>query len=53
MYNLYLPIVSILLSLFIVRLYDSSIILIPFAISFINLVMYHTIENPDVKMIQD
>ncbi len=35
----------------ILRYLDPSIIVIPFALTFINLVMYHTIENPDLKMI--
>ena len=38
---------------FIIRLFDPSIIVIPFALSFINLVMYHTIENPDMKLINE
>ena len=37
--------------IFIIRSFDPSIIIIPFALTFINLVMYHTIENPDVKLI--
>ena len=39
--------------IFIIRYYDPSIIIIPLALSFINLVMYHTIENPDLKMIAE
>lgn len=39
--------------IFIIRYYDPSIIIIPFALSFINLIMYHTIENPDLKMIAE
>lgn len=39
--------------IFIIRYYDPSMIIIPFALSFINLVMYHTIENPDLKMIAE
>ena len=38
--------------IFVIRIFDPSIIIIPFALSFINLVMYFTIENPDMKMIQ-
>lgn len=38
--------------IFIIRIFDPSIIIIPFALSFINLVMYFTIENPDIQMIQ-
>lgn len=36
--------------IFIIRTFDPSIIIIPFALTFINLVMYFTIENPDVKL---
>ena len=39
--------------IFIIRSFDPSIIIIPFALTFINLVMYHSIENPDVKMINE
>ena len=39
--------------IFVIRSFDPSIIIIPFALTFINLVMYHTIENPDVKMINE
>ena len=39
--------------IFIIRSFDPSIIVIPFALTFINLVMYHSIENPDVKMINE
>jgi len=37
--------------IFIIRMLDPSIIIIPFALTFINLIMYHTIENPDLKML--
>ena len=37
--------------IFVIRTFDPSIIIIPFALSFINLVMYHTIENPDLKLV--
>ncbi|MBR6690548.1 MAG: response regulator [Bacilli bacterium] len=39
--------------IFAIRTIDPSIIIIPFALTFINLVMYFTIENPDVKMINE
>ena len=39
--------------IFIIRSVDPSIIIIPFALTFLNLVMYHTIENPDVKLINE
>lgn len=39
--------------IFVIRSFDPSIIIIPFALSFINLVMYFAIENPDLKMINE
>lgn len=46
--------VLILLSIgmLIVRQLNPSLLLLSFIISFIDLIMYHTIENPDVKMIE-
>ena len=39
--------------IFVIRSFDPSIIIIPFVLTFINLVMYFTIENPDMKMINE
>jgi len=36
----------------IVRLIDPGLLLTTFMITFINIIMYHTIENPDVKVIE-
>ena len=52
----YIPLwtlVSLAGLIFVVRSFDPGIIIIPFALTFINLVMYFTIENPDVKMVQE
>lgn len=52
----YIPLwtlVSLAGAIFAIRSFDPGIIIIPFALTFINLVMYFTIENPDVKMVQE
>ncbi len=36
-----------------VRLLDPTLIVIPAIIVFINMIMYHTIENPDIKMLTE
>ena len=39
--------------IFAIRSFDPGIIIIPFLLAFINLVMYFTIENPDIKIINE
>ena len=39
--------------IFIIRVVDPSILIISLALTLINLVMYHTIENPDIKMLRE
>lgn len=36
-----------------IRMINPSVIIIPFVLTFINLIMYFTIENPDVKMLNE
>lgn len=43
----------IILVILIIRIYAPDIIIIPLALSFINLIMYFTIENPDLKIINE
>ncbi|MEG2609646.1 MAG: ATP-binding protein, partial [Bacilli bacterium] len=50
------PIYTLLMlcfSMLIIRKVDPGLLLTSFFISFINLIMYHTIENPDVKMVNE
>ncbi len=52
----YIPIFMLLIIailILVIRIIDPSIIIIPFALTFINLIMYFTIENPDVKMLAE
>ena len=51
-YPLYALIVLAVLGL-ILRSYFSSIVFEPFMMGYVVLMMYHTIENPDVKMIEE
>lgn len=51
-YPLYALIVLAILGL-ILRSYFSSIVFEPFMMGYVVLMMYHTIENPDVKMIEE
>lgn len=37
----------------VVRILDPTLIVIPAIIVFINMIMYHTIENPDIKMLAE
>ncbi|MEG2251343.1 MAG: hypothetical protein RSD09_07235, partial [Bacilli bacterium] len=51
-----IPIYTLLMlcfSMLIIRKVDPGLLLTSFFISFINLIMYHTIENPDVKMVNE
>ena len=50
----YAPVFALLLFgfiAFIMRSINPGLLVIPFLMSYIDLIMYHTIENPDVKMI--
>lgn len=51
-YPIFVFIVLIALSLFL-RKFWPTMVLEPFMISFINLIMYFTIENPDMKMLKE
>lgn len=51
-YPLFVFIVLITLSLLLRKIWP-TMVLEPFMISFINLIMYFTIENPDLKMIEE
>lgn len=51
----YLPIIALLflgIITLIIRLINPGLLVIPFVMSYINLIMFFTIENPDVKMIE-
>lgn len=37
----------------IIRVAQPTLIIIPAILAYVNLIMYHTIENPDVKMLQE
>ncbi len=52
--NKYIPIyalVALIIVMMIIRLVKPELVLLSFMISFIDLIMYFTIENPDLKMI--
>ena len=51
-YPLFMFIILIILSVVLRNIWP-TIVLEPFMISFINLIMYFTIENPDLKMIEE
>lgn len=51
----YLPIIALLflgIITLIIRLINPGLLVIPFVMSYINLIMFFTIENPDIKMIE-
>ena len=51
----YVPIVvliSLIIVMIFIRIFKPELVLLSFIISYINFIMYHTIENPDVKMIE-
>lgn len=51
----YLPVVALLLLgiiALIIRAINPGLLVIPFLMTYINLIMYFTIENPDVKLIE-
>ena len=43
----------IIIIILMVRIYAPNLIIIPLSLSFINLIMYNTIENPDLKLINE
>lgn len=51
----YLPVIALLLLggiALIIRYFNPGLLVIPFLMTYINLIMYFTIENPDIKMIE-
>ena len=44
--------IPFMILVFVLNKYDQSIVIISAVLSYINLIMYFTIENPDVKMIE-
>ncbi len=50
----YIPFIFLILLILVagfVRIIDPTLIVIPAIIVYINMIMYHTIENPDIKMV--
>jgi len=48
-----LPFLFFLIFIIILRVYNPTLIVIPAIIVYINMIMYFTIENPDVKLIEE
>ena len=45
--------VILIIGMFIIRMIRPEIVLLSLIISFVDLIMYHTIENPDLKMLEE